>query len=223
MSFDGLAPHYRWLEFLLAGEKLQRCRTAFLAEAFSPGRILILGEGNGRFLAECRRRYPQAQITCLDASAGMLSQARARLLRSGPDTAETHFIHSNVLTFAPPQAAFDLVVTHFVLDCFPPEELERVVQKLAAACAPDGAWWIADFRIPAAGPTRWRAEAIHWLMYSFFRIVTRLPASRWTAPDRLLRAYGFVLCQRRVSEWGLLHADQWQRSPAVAARRNIEV
>src|SRR5439155_22241467 len=32
MSFDTLAPHYRWMEFILAGKKLQRCRTAFLDE-----------------------------------------------------------------------------------------------------------------------------------------------------------------------------------------------
>ena len=29
-SFDLLAPHYRWMEFVLAGRKLQECRTVFL-------------------------------------------------------------------------------------------------------------------------------------------------------------------------------------------------
>ncbi|HXC98086.1 MAG TPA: hypothetical protein VN048_02010, partial [Verrucomicrobiae bacterium] len=29
-DFDLLAPHYRWMEWLLAGPKLHRCRTAFL-------------------------------------------------------------------------------------------------------------------------------------------------------------------------------------------------
>src|ERR1041385_77794 len=50
MSFDALAPHYLWMEWLLAGRKLQRCRTAFLDEARAARDILLLGEGNGRFL-----------------------------------------------------------------------------------------------------------------------------------------------------------------------------
>src|SRR5690349_9347963 len=72
MSFDVLAPHYRWMEFVLAGEKLQRCRTAFLDSTGGAKNILILGEGNGRFLLECRRKFPDGQITCVDASARML-------------------------------------------------------------------------------------------------------------------------------------------------------
>ena len=46
MSFDLLAPHYRWMEFILAGEKLQRCRTAFLDELPAARNILLVGEEN---------------------------------------------------------------------------------------------------------------------------------------------------------------------------------
>jgi len=31
MSFDVLAPHYRWMELVCAGDLLQRCRMAHLA------------------------------------------------------------------------------------------------------------------------------------------------------------------------------------------------
>src|SRR4051812_20630121 len=83
VSFDVLAPHYRWMELLLAGEKLQRCRTAFLKEVADARDVLIVGEGHGRFLVECRRRLPDARITCVDASERMLEVARARLRRAG--------------------------------------------------------------------------------------------------------------------------------------------
>src|SRR5947207_3033135 len=53
MSFDLLAPHYRWMEFLLAGEKLHRGRTAFLDLIPPPEKILLAGEGHGRCLVEC--------------------------------------------------------------------------------------------------------------------------------------------------------------------------
>src|ERR1044071_8046631 len=86
MSFDALAPHYRWMEFMLAGEKLQRCRTAFLNEIRGAWNILLLGEGPGRCLLECVRRFANARITCVDASGPMLTQARRRLEGQRPGT-----------------------------------------------------------------------------------------------------------------------------------------
>jgi hypothetical protein len=59
MSFDRLAPHYRWLEWVLAGRKLQRCRTAFLDEIGRADATLLVGEGNGRFLGELLKRPVQ--------------------------------------------------------------------------------------------------------------------------------------------------------------------
>jgi hypothetical protein len=46
-------------------------------------------------------------------------------------------------------------------------------------------------------------------MYLFFRSVTRLPAGWLTPPDGLLMASGFVLRERRLFDWGLLHSDLW--------------
>ncbi len=77
MSFDRLAPWYRWMELLCAGQKLQRGRIAFLGQIPPPRHILLPGEGHGRTLRECRRRFPEARITCVDASAGMIAQARS--------------------------------------------------------------------------------------------------------------------------------------------------
>ena len=65
--------------------------------------------------------------------------------------------------------------------------------------------------MPERGWRRWRARAIHALMYAFFRVATRLPARRHTNPDPFLLRAGFRLRGRRTSEWGLLQADLWQR------------
>jgi len=67
-SFDLLAPHYRWLEWFLAGGKLQRCRTACLGMIAAP-KVLSYGEGNGRFLAALCRKFPEAEVTSVDAGA----------------------------------------------------------------------------------------------------------------------------------------------------------
>jgi len=213
MSFDVLAPHYRWMEVVLAGEKLQRCRTTFLDRIPIAGNVLILGEGNGRFLVECRRKMPKARIVCVDASARMLGLAQRRL---GDNGGPTEFVRADALAWALPKVNFDLIVTHFFLDCFRPEQLERLIAKIAGAAAPGATWLLADFQAARTGLARVRSKVILWMMYRFFRVVTRLPARELTSPDAFLERHGFKLAERRMAEWGLIHSDWWQHSLSAA-------
>jgi ubiquinone/menaquinone biosynthesis C-methylase UbiE len=208
-SFDWLAPHYRWMEWLLAGPKLQRCRAAFLNSMPAPRHALIVGQGHGRFMVELLQLHPDARCTCVDSSRRMIDVTHRRLAAHGLDASRVEFIHADILQWTPPAAAYDLVVTHFVLDCFRPEQLAEVMPKLAKAAAPEARWLLADFQQPPAGLAKWRARAILELMYLFFQWATALPASRLTAPDPLLAQCGFQLRERRTFEWGLLHSDLW--------------
>jgi len=217
-GFDLLAPHYRWMERLLAGSKLQRCRTAFLNSIPPPRRALLIGEGNGRFLAPFQQAFPAAHCVCVDASAVMLERARRSLEAAGLHTENVEFIQADVLeSVRNPQSAirnapeFDLVVTNFVLDCFQPEQLAELTKGLAATLKPGGRWLLADFSEPASGLRKWRARLILEGMYLFFGWIAMLPADRLTPPDELLAKNGFVLRERLVFDWGLLHSDLWQR------------
>jgi ubiquinone/menaquinone biosynthesis C-methylase UbiE len=217
MSFDTLAPHYRWMEWLLAGRKLQRCRIAHLDGLGGRSQILLLGEGNGRFLQACVARFPQADLTVVDASLKMLEQARWRGLRKGLDLSRVQFVHADLLEWQPPRA-YDLLVSNFFLDCFQPAQLKSLIGKLAAVATPEAEWLVADFALPARGLGRVRARGVHKLMYLFFRCATGLSAFELTAPDEILQAHGFELAERRLSEWGLLHADRWRRFGAGSTR-----
>jgi SAM-dependent methyltransferase len=211
MSFDRLAPHYRWMEWVLAGSKLQRCRTMFLGRLPPINHALILGEGTGRFLAELLKVQHQAKVTCLDSSAGMLAQARKTLEEQDLDSGNVRFIHSNILEWKASADKFDLIVTHFFLDCFRPDQIERIVQIINPSAATQSAWLLADFRIPPSGIARVRARLIVSAMYFFFRAATRLEAKSLANPDAILEANGFVLKERVVAEWGLLQSDLWKR------------
>lgn len=206
MSFEHLAPHYDWMEALLAGNKLQRTRTAWLEKLAGRRRILSVGEGHGRFAAACTKQFPEAELTVIDASAGMLARARSRIA----PTSRVQWITADLAAWQPPER-YDAIVTCFFLDCFPPEQLATIIARLASAASDDAVWIVSDFALPVRGPARWRAQAIHALMYGFFRFATRLPARRLTPPDPFLTAQGFTLQSRQESEWGLLRADCWQR------------
>lgn len=208
MSFDVLAPHYRWMEAVLAGGTLQRVRTAWLGRVGQPERVLLAGEGNGRFLRAALRAFPGATFHCVDASAAMLRRARNGL--SDADASRVVF-EIAALPAWKPDGAFDLVVTHFFLDCFPPADLARIMELLAAVAAPRARWLVADFAIPARGLARVRATVIHALMYRFFRVAARLPASELTPPEPILTELGFVREAVLEEEWGLLRSSLWRR------------
>jgi ubiquinone/menaquinone biosynthesis C-methylase UbiE len=212
MSFDLLAPHYRWIEFVSAGEKLQRCRTEFLQRVAGAKRVLIVGDGNGRFLLECRRQLPDAKITSVDASARMLGLARRRLERHGVNSASIDFVCADALAWTPPEREFDLIVTHFFLDCFRREQVEALVAKFARAAGPRANWLLADFQVAPTGLARQRSRLILWTLYRFFRVMTGLSATVLTRPDVFLQQNGFTLRERRVYDWGMLYSDWWQRT-----------
>ena len=206
MSFDRLAPFYRTIERIAAGGKLQRCRLAFLREIPAPRHVLLAGEGHGRFLPECRRQFPDAEITVIDASAKMLEIARTSVPHE-----RINFIHADILHLPAPAGAFDLIVTHFFLDCFDADNLAAVVENLARAATPDAHWLLADFQIPAGTAARLRARAILTLLYRFFRLTCHLRARNLIPPDAHLQTAGFHRQARRTYDWGLLKSEWWKQ------------
>jgi ubiquinone/menaquinone biosynthesis C-methylase UbiE len=206
MNFDRLAPHYDWMEGLTAGSLLQRARTQWLGELRGRQRILSVGEGHGRFAAACSGRFPEADLTCVELSAGMLARAQRRLGSANP---RVTWHLGDVLAWEV-EGSFDAIVTCFFLDCFPPATLREVIARLARSAAPGAVWLVVDFALPARGPARWRARAVHGLMYAFFRRVVDLPARSLAPPDPVLEAHGFQLAARREFNAGLIRSDVWR-------------
>jgi ubiquinone/menaquinone biosynthesis C-methylase UbiE len=183
----------------------------FLPDIPAPQRVLMLGEGTGRCLVELLRRFPRSHFTCVDSSAGMIARMKQRIHSCGCGPAAIEWIQQDVSLWHPPAARFDLLVSHFFLDCFNDTTLRRLLPRISAAASSDATWLIADFCEPPVGWRRWRAQAIVWVMYRFFRVATRLEAAQLPNPDTALAATGFVLRRRVHFNWGLLRSDLWQR------------
>jgi predicted O-methyltransferase YrrM len=212
MNFDRLAAHYHWLETICAGGLMQRCRTTFLPRTQNSRRALLVGEGTGRFLVELLRCNPEIQITCVEHCEGMIKQARERLTSEGQDGSRVQFKHMDALDWMPPSEKYDLVVTNFFLDCFRPEQLQKLVPRLAESTTTEAIWLLADFRVPERGWKRWRANMILAMLYAFFKLAASLSVSRLTPPDTYLVNAGFNLMDRRFASLGFAHSDFWKRT-----------
>ena len=152
-----------------------------------------------------------ASITCVDASGRMLAQARAGLQRLGVNSDRIDFVHADALEWYVPSKTFDLIVTHFFLDCFGTPQVGNTVAKLAQAAAPNAIWLLADFSIPKAGFARSHARAWLAVMYWFFRCVAGIEAHELVDPSPFLRVEGFALERQHLFRHGMLKSELWRK------------
>jgi len=211
MSFDRLAPLYPGMEYILAGSLMQRCRTLHLTECRTQRRALLVGEGTGRFLANLLKINPTIEITCVEQSQNMIDQIRARLARQSLDQSRVHFEITDFASWPIPATPFDLIATHFFLDCFSADILPEITAKLSVAAAPGAIWLLSDFQTPARGWQRCRAALIIAALYHFFRWTTAISAQELIPPDPWIQQSGFQLERRQFLSCGLLHTDVWKK------------
>jgi ubiquinone/menaquinone biosynthesis C-methylase UbiE len=211
MNFDRLAAHYPWLELAFTGGLMQRCRTRFLNRITHCRHGLLVGEGTGKFLAQLLRVNPEIRVTCVEQSGGMIRQMRHRLRVAGLEESHVEFWEMDALDWSVTRGQYDLVATHFFLDCFRTDQLEQLVNLLAGSTRPGAVWLLTDFREPESGWRRWRAKILLAMLYAFFKLTTRISANRLTPPDQYLESSGFRLRERRLDSLGFAHSDVWER------------
>lgn len=208
MSFDHIAPVYRWLEYALFGPALERCRTTFLALPPEVSQLLAVGDGDGRFLAAALRAHPSLRAVAIDASASMQRLAKERCKFAA---ARVHFISADILSDHVAAQPSQAVATHFFFDCFAERELRTAISAIAGA-APDARYWlISEFAIPERGPMRWMAYALTRTLYTFFRKTTGISGHKLVDYRPLLETQGFHLQQEVFRMGGLLVGQLWVR------------
>ena len=206
MSFDRVAPHYHWLESVVFGQQLQEARTAFLNEIASPRRVLVVGEGNGRFLAQFVRLYPEAAVDSIETSGRMIELAKRRVGR-----ANVRHVRSDIREIVLRPNSYDLLVTHFFLDCFEEASLSFIITKLANSAAPHAQWLIADFCRPPKDWRHLRGRFLIALMYRFFRVVSGIEARQLVDYRPLLHLEGFGLGRKTLSPNEMIRTEVWER------------
>ncbi|HLH41978.1 MAG TPA: class I SAM-dependent methyltransferase [Bryobacteraceae bacterium] len=202
MNCDRIARAYRWLEYLGFGRELERRRFRHLPYVAAARRALVLGGGDGRFLARFLLLHPQARADYVDCSPRMLRLARARA-----GAGRVRYLLSDARSLSLPPETFDLIVTNFFLDCFDQADALRVVERAARAAKPRAQWLVAEFRpVPWAGP-------LLAALYLFFRLAAGLKTRRLVDHHALLARHGFRLEREERSWFGWLTSELWSRAP----------
>jgi ubiquinone/menaquinone biosynthesis C-methylase UbiE len=211
-DFNRLAPFYRWMEWFTFGPFLWRCRLAFLPEVRSRKCALILGDGDGRFTAQLLKENPQIEIEAVDASEAMQRQL---MRRAGPNAVRVRpqLGDARQLNFVP--GNFDLVATHFFLDCLTTEEVASLAIELRRRVSPGAAWVISEFAIPDSPYGRLIARPLVSALYLAFSLLTGLSIRHLPDHRKALGNAGFMLAKQRTWLGGLLVAEMWEPVPVA--------
>ena len=211
LNFDRLARFYRWMEWLTFGPYLGRCRCAFLPELVDARRALVLGDGDGRFTTALLNRNPAVQIDAIDVSIAMLESLKRR---ASANAARVSTEPRDLRLWSPrAEAEYDLVVTHFFLDCLTTDEVRALTRKLLQTLRPGARWVVSEFAIPPSAFGRWVAQPLVSSLYWAFGVLTGLRVKRLPKWKLALQSAGFRPAKERHFLHGLLTSQLWMLDP----------
>ena len=188
-NYDFVAPFYPMLERAAFGDRLREARETSLGPVVQAGGALLIGEGNGRFLAACLKEKIGGSITVVDSSEAMLSLLRSRIQGIELQT-KLELVHADFCGWSPKPASFDVIVTHFFLDLFRPESQRRIIQKITGLAEANTTWINVDFRpVIRSSLHRW----IDWLQYRFDRFLSGVEADRHYDSAPIIAEFGWEI------------------------------
>ena len=205
-NFDSLAGLYRWLEMFTFGPLLQRCRFTFLGELQTRRNALVLGDGDGRFTARLLEQNPLVLIDAIDASRAML---RALLRNVGLRTGRVRVHLADIRQWKPEGPRYDLIVTHFFLDCLSTKEVASLAMQIKPCAKPGALWVVSEFAIPPGWFGWLVARPVVSALYMVFWLMTGLTRFRLPKYHRALKEAGFSLLQEQTRLRGLLVSELW--------------
>ncbi len=156
---DSIAPAYDFMNTGMTGglHRYWRNRALRMAarrlEEKEPQSILDVACGTGDVAFRLHRLYPQARITGLDLSAGMLRIAEGKLAEMpAPARERISFMEGDSLALPFGDDTFDLVTVAYGVRNF--ERLEDGYREMLRVLRPGGVICVVELSEPAAQPAR---------------------------------------------------------------------
>ncbi len=221
--FDAIAPTYDALNhFLSLGvDRGWRQRVVWMVATANPSRILDVATGTGDLAIGLARRMPEAWVTGVDISEGMLARGREKIARRVlTKRIELRRGDAEALEFA--DGAFDAVTVAFGVRNF--GDVGVGLREMWRVLRPGGKCWVLEFSEPRGtifGPVYrfYFHRVLPWLG----RIVSRdggaysyLPRSvgEFPAPERfaeMLREAGFAAVRIRRLSLGIAYVYEAEK------------
>ncbi len=176
-GFDQVAPFYDLLARFVFGRSLKDAQLYLLPFIPDHSRVLVIGGGSGWLLKQLLLTGKSLDILYLDASPKMLARAKHKyetLPVAHPCQVAFRLGTENELQ---EHEQFDVVITPFLLDLFPENRLQLLMQKLLTTLSPTGLWLFADFW-PIQHPPLWWQKILTWGMYTFFGALSGVKAKQ---------------------------------------------
>jgi cyclopropane fatty-acyl-phospholipid synthase-like methyltransferase len=170
---------------------------------------LLLGDGDGRFLARLLEANSSVTADVVDSSRSMLAILERRVRRSGPQARRRICLHRADALEWNPTRRYDLIVSHFFLDCFSTQQLEHLFDAVLPHALPGVRWVISEFAIPRNAFAAFLARRLIRLLYQVFGWTTGLPVRALPDYATPLLRRGLVLIHERRYLAGLLSSQVW--------------
>jgi ubiquinone/menaquinone biosynthesis C-methylase UbiE len=208
MNCDPIARAYRWFEYAAFGKTLERCRTHFLNLVDDRQHALMLGDGDGRFLANYLRQNVHGLVDSVDVSRKMQDLSRDRAAAIPGGLARVRFVQADARKLNG-AANYDLVVSHFFLDCLSEEEIEALTRQVRLVAEPNVLWLISEFKIPTGAFKLPVAAALIRVMYEFFAHASKLEPRRLPDYRSVLERCGFDMREEYRRLGGFVVSELW--------------
>ena len=152
-GYDAVADRFaEWQHGVRGSERLERLDDLLRRLPLQPD-VLEIGSGAG--VRSTRTLAERGRLTGVDLSAEQVRRARERV-------PEARFVHADIMDVDFVEATFDAVVSFYVLNNLPRDELAPLLERVRRWLRPGG-WFLAS--LPASDNPGWHGE---WLGVEMF-------------------------------------------------------
>ena len=206
--YDPIASYYDFLSQAL-GKPYRESKTLFLEMLEEGDKVLYLGGGTGRNLPVILERIGESgKIIYIEAASRMIEQAEKSIpLNPG---SRVIFLHQSDFS-AIPLESFDVVITQYLLDILPDEDIDQLFQQITKRTDKRSRWVFVDF-FEVSGK-RWLVK----LMIRFFRFFTGNPRKDLPNYEDYFIKNGWQIYDRKSLDKGFIQGWLLKRTEIAQA------
>ncbi len=152
---------------------------------------------------------PGLTAEVIDSSRSMLDMLEGRIDRMGRTARQRIRLHHSDALSSNAIGSYDLLVSHFFLDCFFPEQIEQLLDRVLPHARRRAQWVVSEFSVPQRAPASYLSVCIVGLLYRAFGLLTGLAVRELPDYAASFRKRGLTLSREETFLGGLLRSQLW--------------